>query len=267
VHTGQEILTVKGQHINDMQCVAFSADGKYVASGDGVSIFKSDLSDKPVPGEVKVWDAQTGQEFHTLKGHAAGVFQLAFSPDGKRLASCSNDGAMKVWDVQTGREIRTLNTTLESAFDLVRRPAFSPDGKRLASRGKVWDVETGKELLDLGDIGPAMIVFSPDDKLLASPGKLWDAQTGQPLLTFESHGPGRLPNLAFSPDSKRLAISHHGEVVLWDARTGQQTLSLKATSSPGDEFLAFSSDGHRLGIVTSRGQVTIWDATPLADKR
>ena len=92
----------------------------------------------PTPAVVKVWDAKTGRQLHTLKGHAAPVVSLAFSPDGKRLASDSRDvtaGIMpmvKVWDTQTGQEL--FSTAEEKPFRINHTcgVAFSPDGKRLA---------------------------------------------------------------------------------------------------------------------------------------
>ena len=80
--TGQELLALQGAGLN----VAFSPDGKRLASGRGTW---DDTKQTDVAGEVKVWDAQTGQELLTLKGHTWGVDSVAFSPDGKRLASGS----------------------------------------------------------------------------------------------------------------------------------------------------------------------------------
>src|SRR5262249_21361894 len=89
---------------------------------------------------VKVWDAATGQELHTLEGHSSDVRGVAFSPDGSRLATASRDGTVKLWDVATGQEALTLRGHVQAVVGIV----FSPDGHQLLSASwdgtiKVWD--------------------------------------------------------------------------------------------------------------------------------
>ncbi len=125
-----ELLTLKG-HTNRVWSVAFSPDGKRLASAGG------DHLNPNQPSELKVWDALTGQETLTLKGHARTVWTVAFSPDGKLLASASADGTVKVWDAASGQETLTLTGHTATRWSV----AFSPDGKRLASASQVWGVE------------------------------------------------------------------------------------------------------------------------------
>jgi serine/threonine protein kinase len=96
--------------------VAYSPDGARLATGSH-------------DGTVKIWDARTGQELLTLKGHTAEVSSVAYSPDGARLASASGDGTAKVWDARTGRELLTLKGHTAAVSSV----AYSPDGARLAS--------------------------------------------------------------------------------------------------------------------------------------
>ena len=99
---------------------------------------------------MKIWDSATGKELFALKGHAGWVNSVAFSPDGQRLASGSNDRTVKLWDSATGKELFAL----KGHAGPVHSVAFSPDGQRLASGSwdqtvRIWDSVTGKELLRL----------------------------------------------------------------------------------------------------------------------
>src|SRR5439155_16315988 len=97
--------------------------GTRITSGGGPDLGR--------PGEVKLWDAQTGQETLTLQGHTEGVRSVAFSPDAKRIVSGSQDGTVKVWDATTGQEALTLL----GRTDDVDSVAVSVDGKRILSGG------------------------------------------------------------------------------------------------------------------------------------
>jgi WD40 repeat protein len=172
-----------------------------------------------------VWDAQTVQEVLSLKGHTAYVSCVAFSPDGKRIASgAGNDprepGEVKVWDAQTGKEILNLKDALA-----VSSVAFSPDGTRLASgsdggTAKVWDVQTGQQVLDLkGHTAPVNSVgFSPDGKRVIAASvqgevRAWNPGSGQPIVPC-TDPPPRQQALATSPDGQRLVRIVNGQPVV-----------------------------------------------------
>jgi FKBP-type peptidyl-prolyl cis-trans isomerase/cold shock CspA family protein len=136
--TGEGTLTptLRG-HSHFVRSVSFSPDGTRIVSGGGEVPFNNK------PGEVKVWDAQTGQETLTLRGLSNGVGSVSFSPDGKRIVSGSADKTVKVWDAQTGQETLTLNGHSSEVTSV----SFSPDGKRIVSGSydrslKVWDISS-----------------------------------------------------------------------------------------------------------------------------
>jgi WD40 repeat protein len=117
---------------------------------------------------VRLWDAATGEERHKLEGHDDYVIAVAFSPDGKTVASGSNDKTVRLWDVATGEEKQKL----EGHDDSVSAVAFSPDGKTVASGSwdntvRVWDATTGEERQKHQISSPvSRIVFSDDENSL-----------------------------------------------------------------------------------------------------
>jgi WD40 repeat protein len=138
---------------------------------------------------VKLWDSATYKEIITLKGHSNEVNSLAFSPDGKTIASASKDNTVKLWDRATGQEIITLPSERyanNGHSNWVWWVSFSPDGKIIATASadhtvKLWDRATGQEIITLNGHSNAVhsAVFSPDGRTIASGSadktvKLWN---------------------------------------------------------------------------------------------
>jgi WD40 repeat protein len=248
-----------------VESVAFSPDGKQIASASSEGIKGALSSTRAL---VELWDASTGSHTWTLRGHTRQVVtSLAFSPDGKRIASASNE-EMVVWDTPTGKEVFTLRGHTGGISSV----AFSPDGKHIASASgyemgdntaKVWDASTGREVLTVQGAG-ASVVFSPDGKQIASVWrdtlKVWDASTRQETLTLRGHT-SLVSSVAFSRDGNRIASgSVDGTVEVWDATSGRETLTLKGHTGLVTS-VAFSPDGKHIASASQDRTVKVWDAS------
>ncbi|MEB3278701.1 MAG: WD40 repeat domain-containing serine/threonine-protein kinase [Lyngbya sp.] len=201
----------------------------------------------------------------TLTGHSNLVRSVAFSPDGRILASGSDDKTIKLWDVSTRREI----VTLRGHLSLILSVAFNQDGSILASGSsnntiKLWDVSTRMQIATLigNPYSVNSVAFNQDGHILASGSddntiKLWDVKTQTEITTLKGHSHW-VRSVAFSPDGRILASGSSDKTIkLWDVQTHQQIAYL--THSDSVWSVAFSPDGQILASGSSDKTVKLWD--------
>lgn len=207
--------------------------------------------------------AQNYVHYATLTGHTRNIKSLAFSPNGRMLASASGDGTIRLWDVATGQHRKTLEMSLMDG-----NPAFSPDGNTLATGSVVhiflWDVATGQLQKTLAGHTTVItsVAFSPDGRTLASGSwggiLLWDVATGQLRKTLTEHTHDVL-SVAFSPDGVLFASGSRDKTIrLWNAVTGEPLKTLTGHTDRVTDVV-FSSDGNTLASVSEDETVRFWD--------
>ena len=199
----------------------------------------------------------------TLSGHTAKIMSVVFSPDGKSLASGSEDKTIKLWDVATGKNLATLSGHGQRVVSV----AFSPDGKTLASASedqtiRLWDVGTGKNAATFKGHarGVASVAFSADGKTLVSGSwdktiRLWDVASGKTTAVLSGHTWA----VRFSPDGKSLASAGGDKAIkLWDVASGKNTANLKGYITV-IFCLAYSPDGKTVAAATGEPMIKLWD--------
>ncbi|GLA98339.1 hypothetical protein AtubIFM57143_006280 [Aspergillus tubingensis] len=241
-----ELESIEGHKGIPVRAVAYSPDGRWLASGS---------QDRT----VKIWDAATSTLQQSLEGHTDCVISISISSDGRRVASASMDRTIKVWDLMTN-----THQTLKGHEHYIYAVAFSPDGRWLATGSydltvRVWDTTTGTHRVLKGHEGNVYSVsFSADGRHLASGArdktvKIWDVETGALRHTIPTDWP--IDSAIFLPDG-RLAVGDR-RIKIWDLTTGtvQQTLGTRPSSA---QILSSSRDG-RLLAYNQGFSIEVWD--------
>ncbi len=246
-------------HQGDVQALAFSPRGEWLASGG-------------IDSTVRIWEVKSATEFRNLKGHKGAVRAVAFTPDNKFLVSGSWDHSVRQWNVENWRAQDAGETAFlfqgQSAWHFTAN--FSPDGATLATAGSdrticLWRVQSGQLLHTLRGHTDWVwrTVYSPDGTILVSVGfdktiKLWNVRTNTPIATLTGHT-GGVQAVAFSPDGNTLAtasVDHN--VLLWDSKTGDLIQSI-GRHEGWALSVAFSPDGRRLVSAGTDQLIVIWD--------
>jgi RNA polymerase sigma factor (sigma-70 family) len=266
----RKLLELEG-HTGGVTAVAFAPDGRTLVSASHDAM-------------LRYWDPATGKLVRKVQVpddtvpdrppddrvrgiHCGGVLSLAYSPDGRMLASGSADGTVWVWDAGTGRELCALRGHGREVTSLV----FSPDGKVLASGSRdhtirTWDPASGKPLHPReGQDGPVNnLAVSPDGRLVATAGgdrtiRLWSLPLGRQLHVLRGRTSSDYYQVAFSPDgSAVVSASADHTALVWDAATGREVGRL--ADRPGAvTYVAPLSGGSRLLTAGPDRTLRVWD--------
>jgi WD40 repeat protein len=255
-------------HASRVTSIVWSPNGNYLASAS---------FDKT----VHIWNGASGSNVLTYQRHVGRVNALAWSPDNKYIASASDDRTVHIWDPVSGKNLFTYSGH-KGPVDTV---AWSPDGKYIASAGAdrlvhIWHAQTHQSVAIYSDHNDKVmtVAWSPDNRLLASAGKdrmvkiramdknppkrtLWSQlfSSHQGEKTLSGFG-SQLQSMAWSPDSKRIAVAcADSRVRIRDAYTGSLHLTIVAGSATIKNSVDWSPDGKYLAIGGNDKLVRIWN--------
>jgi WD40 repeat protein len=233
-----------------------------IALGTG-TVLLVELGPKPKPLS---WDG-------VYRGHTDLVRSVAWSPDGTRIASASNDRTVQVWDSRTGKPLLTYRMHQ----DQVLAVSWSPDGRRIVSASKdgtaqVWDASSGQKLLTYtthrGQVYTA--AWSPRGGMIASGGdiadqtvQIWNDMTGDRLYTYTGYS-GFIGDAEWSPDGQRIASGGGGfqsfGIQIWDALTGNNVVNCVGHTDSVFAVAWSPHDGKRLVSASNDKTLRMWDA-------
>jgi WD40 repeat protein len=254
--TGKEIaLLNQGSELLDYR--HFSPDGQRI-----LGIARSFTQGQGgVDFTARIWDAYTGKELTIFSGHETWIRDMALSPDGRLLATGSEDGTTRLWDVKTAKLLGILRHNATESWVV-----FSPDAKLLATYGektvRIWDVKTRRQLAILAGHQDELssVAFMSDGKrvLTASRDKtvrLWQAETGKQIAILDRKD--TLERVWFTPNAERVLTLTKESAKLWDTSTLKQLAEIRGGYG---ETAVFSPDGHWILLPSADATARLWDA-------
>jgi len=285
---GRKIKVFGGQHREQINCAKFSPNGKIIASAsddrtvriwniEGKELYLPKLHSALVEDlafssdgtriatvagdKIQVWTVSGQKPTISLQGTERTIYRVAFSPDGKTIASANENGSIDVWD-RFEESVEPL--TLQGHSGAVSSVNFSPDGKTIASAGEdqtiiFWSASS-EEAVSKYDKSVFRISFSPDGRTLASASadktvRLWDIDDNSQKIL---HHDERVRGVSFSPDGKDIAsVDDKGVLKLWN-RLGHPVNSIQAHSKV-IKGVDFSPDGSMIATASEDGAVKLWD--------
>ena len=260
-------IRVWEEHRDIVWAVAFSPDGRFLASGGGGQEMGGNWTEGS-DFSIRIWDLKTGGLHRKLDGHKNAVTTIAWFPDSSRLVSASSDNTAKIWNLESAKE----SATLLGHSDRVSAVAVSEDGARILTGSWdktciLYDARTGKAVkqLDPPHLGKIWsVALSPDGKTAAVAGdhphiRLWDLEKFAVTKELPGHSQAAVA-LAFSPKGDRLLSgAWDNTAVVWDLEKG---LPLKVLPSHGGrvEGVAYSTDGKKVLTGSLDQKVRLWNA-------